>query len=399
MENFLTLLTALLLVTPLVGVLHAAPRSDQTMTWYPRFSWEAVPVYKMFGAPQLLTDEQARTIATTSDFICIEKAHGLQALGGAELGAKHEITRLKQLNPRTCALFYFNAARAWPFTTYSQGLRFGQIRDEFKPFIVKDAKTGELAHKERIYCFDVLNPEFRKWWTETVAKAVSDTGADGVFVDQMHGNAWLHPGKQADVAEAQAQMMRMTKQAIGAKKILLLNNGAHIPALFEIGDAFMFEHYDPTLISKENIARDWKLMAKIADAGKISVWRIGVEKQPAGSPPILAKKDSRERRNEKLAAISKEQLNFYLAAFLVGAQEHSYFQYGWGWDVDTGPLVEYAELRMPLGPPKGAARQEAEWIFRREFEHAKVRVDLDKREGTIECTKQGETTNSTLKTD
>jgi hypothetical protein len=393
MENFLTLLTALLLVTPLVGVLQAAPRSDKTTAWYPRFSWEAVPVYKMFGAPQLLTDEQARTIASTSDFICIEKAHGLQALGGAELGAKHEITRLKQLNPHTSALFYFNAARAWPFTTYSQGLRYGQIRDEFKPFIVKDAKTGELAHKDRIYCFDVLNPEFRKWWTETVAKAVSDTGADGVFVDQMHGNAWLHPGKPAEVAEAQAQMMRMTKQAIGAKKILLLNNGAHIPALFEIGDAFMFEHCNPDLISKENIVRDWELMKKIADAGKISVWRIGVEI----GQPISTTQDTRGRRNKKLAALSQVQLDFYLAAFLIGVQEYSYFQYGWGWSVDTGPLVDYPELRKPLGPPKGAARAEAEWIFRREFEHAKVRVDLDKREGTIEWTTQGETTNSALK--
>jgi hypothetical protein len=64
----------------------------------------------MFGSPQLLTDKQVKTIAATSDFICIEKAHGLKEVGAAELGAKHEIARFKQANPRTRALFLFQCS-------------------------------------------------------------------------------------------------------------------------------------------------------------------------------------------------------------------------------------------------------------------------------------------------
>ncbi len=355
-------------------------------SWYPRFSWETVPVYQMFGSPQLLTDGQVKTIAATSTFICIEKAHGLRDLGAAELGAKHEIARFKQANPQTRALFYFNAARAWPFTTYSQGLRFGAIRDDLEALIARDPKTGELAHKDRIYAFNVLNPAFRSWWTETVAKGVRETGADGVFVDQMHGNVWCHPGKGVEVAAAQAEMMRMTKEAIGGDKILLLNNGAAIPALFAIGDAFMFEHYSPGLISKESIVKDWELMKKIATAGKIAVWRIGVEHQPEGSPVVIMTGESRHQREETLEAISKRQLDFYLAAFLIGAQEYSYFQYGWGWRVETGPLVAYPTLTKPVGKPLGEyTRLETDgWRFSRDFAHVRVTVDLEQRTGHLD---------------
>lgn len=61
---------------------------------------------------------------------------------------------------------------------------------------------------------------------------------------------------------AKAQMMRMTKEKIGKSKILLLNNGAHIPELFEIGDTFMFEQYSPKLLIKEAILRNWELLKK-----------------------------------------------------------------------------------------------------------------------------------------
>lgn len=354
--------------------------------WYPRFSWETVPLYQMFGSPQLLTDEEVSTIAASSDFICIEKAHGLKTLGAAELGAKHEIARFKRANPQTRALFYFNAARAWPFTTYSRGLRFGAIRDELKPLIARDPQTGELAHKDQIYAFNVLNPEFRSWWTETVAKGVRETGADGLFVDQMHGNIWCHPGKQVEVAAAQAEMMRMAKAAIGAEKILLLNNGAAIPALFAIGDAFMFEHYSPASIAKEAIVNDWALMKKIAAAGKIVIWRIGVEHQPAESPVAEVPGESRQQREHRLEALSQQQLDFYLAAFLIGAQEYSYFQYGWGWRLETGPLVTYPALTKPVGKPLGEfTRLDPNgWQFSRDFEHVRVRVDLEQRTGHLD---------------
>ncbi len=251
--------------------------------------------------------------------------------------------------------------------------------------LLTDPANGELAYREgdHVHYFDVLNPETRAWWVETAAALVRETGADGLFVDQMHGFAWLRPDREDEVAAAQALMMRMAKEAIGADKILLLNNAAHIPELFEIGDAFMFEHYQPALIAKEAIVSDWALMDKISRAGKITVWRIGIEHDAV---MIAARESGETVTPEYLAAVSQQRLPYYLAAFLVGAQEYAWLQYGWGWSLHTGPLCPYPDLQKPLGQPRGeAVRDQADgWTFRREFEHARVEVDLDKREGRVD---------------
>ena len=351
---------------------------------FPPFTWDKVPVYQMFAdSKRLLTDEEVAEISSTSSFICIEKQHGSSSLGGADLGTQQEIPRFKALNPATKGLFYFNSAYAYPLTSYSQVFRYGQVSEDYKGFLLNDPETGELAHRGNTYFFDVLNPEFRSWWAETVGKGVRDSGADGLFVDQMHGFNWLRPTKIKEVAEAQADMMRMAKQAIGSDKILLLNNGSEIPALFEIGDAFMFEHYNPALLSKEAILRDWEQMKKISQTEKIAVWRIGVEAQDADTAKPQGEPGAVDADYE---ALSKERIGFYLAAFLMGAQPNCYFQYGWGWELKTGPLVGYPEFKKPLGKPLAdfARPDPGGWIFEREFEHASVWLDLNARKGRVE---------------
>lgn len=358
-----------LLIVPL-AVAQAADNPG-----FPLFTWDKVPVYQMFADNQrLLTDGEVAQISATSSFICIEKQHGTSTLGGADLGTKHEVSRFKALNPATKCLFYFNSAYAYPFTTHTRIFRYGQVSEKDQRFILKDPKTGELVHRGNCYQFDVLEPDFRNWWAETVGKCVRDSGVDGLFVDQMHGFAWLRPTQSAEVTKAQAEMMRMAKQAIGNDKILLLNNGADIPALFEIGDAFMFEHYHADLLKKEAILKDWEQLKKISQAGKLAVWRIGVE---------VENPQSEKAANEGL---SKKQMPYYLAAFLIGAQPNCYFQYGWGWTLQDGPLIDYPELRKPLGKPLGDFTRSAPdgWIFKREFEHASVLLDLNAREGKIE---------------
>ncbi|MGB6223169.1 putative glycoside hydrolase [Haloferula sp.] len=351
---------------------------ERSPAHFPVFSWDKVPVYKMFGdGERLLTEAEAEMIASTSSFLCIEKNHAVKELGGAELGTKREIARFKTLNPESKCLFYFNSAYAYPFTTHTRMFRFGKVEEPYRSFLIPDAKTGELASRGRVHFFDVLNPEFRKWWAETVGECVSETGADGLFVDQMHGFSFLRRPLRAEVNAAQADMMRMAKKAIGRDKILLLNNGAHIAELFDIGDAFMFEHYSPKQLTKEAILADWELMKKISDAGKISVWRIGTEVDE-DEIPLKAGIDH-ERR-------ARERMSYHLAVFLIGAQQNSYFQYGWGWTLKSGALIDFPEFHKPLGAPEGfVVRTDPNgWVFEREYERAHVRVDLLNRKGTID---------------
>ena len=344
----------------------------------PPFSWDTVPIYQMFGdGKRLLTDAELKIVAASSDFICIEKSHGISKTGCARLGAAREIERFKKIDPKMFCLFYFNSAYAFPFSKDTRVFGAKVVEEPFRSFLISDPKTGEPKRRGAVRMFDVLNPEFRTWWAEAVGKGVRETGADGVFVDQMHGNVFSRRKQQKEVDAAQAEMMRMAKKAIGPEKILLLNGvDEDRPDLFEIGDAFMFEHSSARFITKEAIVKDWDDMKKIAAAGKIAVWRIGVHKEAKGAKLVS------EADLEKFA---RERLSYYLAAFLIGAQPHSYFQYGWGWTLQSGCLVEYPEFSKPLGAPKAEATRPdpAAWIFTREFEKASVRVDLAAGQGEI----------------
>lgn len=333
----------------------------------------------MFGDPnRILKPDQVKFIAAQTDFLCIEKSHGMKPLGSAELGAKHETATLKKANPNMKVLFYFNAAYAWTYTSYNKPFTKENIQKnpEFKKFVLPNPKKkDQLADRYGALCFDVLNPDFRKWWVSTVVKGVKDTATDGAFIDQMHGNATLQKGKNDEIQKAMAEMMANLKKALGPDKILLANN-AYVPSTNEIhkvSDAIMFENYARVKSNKESLLSEWDQMLRNAKAGKISVFRLGVEGTWRGN------------MQPNMPALSKEKLEFAQACYLIGAQPYSYFLYSWGWKTATGPLIDYPALKRPLGPPKGAYNRTTStgWDFTREFEHASVWVNTEARKAKI----------------
>jgi hypothetical protein len=357
---------------------------------YPEFSWDKVPVYMMFAhGGRLLEDPEVRKIANETDFICIEKDHGRGPLGDAVLGLEHERKAFKKVKPEIKVLGYLNSALAYPFTRYTEMFTPENIDDhpDMKAFLVTDPKTGEPAQLRSNYCLNVLNPELRAWWSDAAADMVHVTGADGIFIDQMHGFTWMHPVDQRPaVADGVADMMAQLKTKIGPDKIFLANNAAHIDKVFEVADAFMFEHYKRSAThTKEKLLEDWALMEKIADAGKICVYRFSAEPEP-DSPLAKSLGAARRGRDKNAwAELSKQQLEFYLAVYLIGAQPYSYFQWNWGWDLRTGPLEHYPEFHKPLGKPLGKYKRvhPDKWEFTREFEHVRVWVDTDKCKADI----------------
>ena len=356
--------------------------------FYPEFSWETTPRYFMFGDKnRVLRPEQVRFISERTSFLCIEKSHGMKPLGAAELGAKHEAAAFKKVNPGVKVLFYFNAAYAWPYTTYNRDFTRQRIdkKPKLKRFLIIHPKTGKLADRYGAFCYDVLNPDFRDWWVETVAKGVRESGCDGAFIDQMHGSVALRRHKQAEIEKAMGELMAALKKRMGPDEILLANNAYADCAeyVFPVSDAIMFENYASVKSKKESLLAEWGHMLRIAKAGKISVFRLGVE--------------GTGRRNLKpnMPELSKEKLEFALACYLIGAQPYSYFMYSWGWKLSSGALVDYPELKRPLGPPKGAYRRTTPdgWEFTREFEHASVRVNTETREAEIAWRDPGERGN------
>ena len=366
------------------------PSSFVPKGYYPKFSWDTTPMYFMFGdTRRVLTSEEVSSIAPRTDFLSIEKSHGSKELGSAELGAKHESAAFKKIKPDVKVLFYFNAAYAWPFTSYNQAFKRNKIdaHPELKKFLLVDPETGQLAHRNEVFQFDVLNPEFRQWWVDTVAKGVEDSDCDGVFIDQIHGFAWLRHEKGRKVQQAMGDMMGALKQKMGADKILIGNNAHETIAkhVFPVIDGSMFEHYDEKSLSKENLLQDWKDMSRIAKAGKMSIFRIGVEHDHSLSHEVEQPDVHSQEYSDKMAALAKERVEYYLACYLIGAQSYSYFQYGWGWTLSSGSLHDYPELHKPLGAPKGAYQRTTPqgWDFTREFEHASVWVDTESKKAKI----------------
>ena len=357
--------------------------------FYPNFSWNVTPQYCMFGdGTRTLSSSEIGVISEKSDFICLEKDHAWKALDFAEIGAKHEVAAFKQIKPDIKVLYYFNSAYAWPFTSYNENFTVDKIDNfpELKNFLITDEETGELEHRNNVFFFDVLNPYFRSWWIETVASGVEFSGADGVFIDQMHGFSWLRSDKAQMVKLAMGEMMSGLKERLGANKILLGNNAARLEDVFPVIDAAMFEHYSQIVTnSKENLLKEWDDMLRIAKAGKITIYRFGVEVEKDVSVQGL----SGSEKEKALEELSKERLEYYLACYLIGAQPYAYFQYGWGWRLSKGPLVDYPELNKPLGVPIGAYKRVKEngWEFTREFEHSSVWVDTEIKEARIEWKK------------
>ena len=348
--------------------------------FYPEFSWETTPRYFMFGdKSRVLRPEQVRFIAEQTDFLCIEKSHGMGELGTAELGAKHEAAAFKKIKPDMKVLFYFNAAFAWPYTSYNENFTSQRIdaHPELKKFLITNAKTGALVKRFGVaYCYDVLNPDFREWWVKTVAKGVKDAGCDGTFIDQMHGNImYRNKDKGPEVEKAMGQMMAALKKALGPDKILLANNAYSDNAkyVYPISDAIMFENYAAVKSNKESLLAEWGHMLRNAKDGKISVFRLGAE----GT--------SRGNMKPNMPEYSKGKVEFALACYLIGAQPYSYFLYSWGWKLSSGALVDYPEFKKPLGPPKGPYKRTTPdgWEFTREFEHAGVWVNTETRQAKI----------------
>jgi hypothetical protein len=355
---------------------------------YPEFSWETTPMYYHFGdINRVLKPDEVNFIADRTDFIAIEKSHAYHQLGDAVLGTKHEVEAFHKVKPESKVLFYYNSYVAWPFPRFNKDLTPEGIakNKELAKFLAINPKTGKLKEKTRgpafSYYFDALNPDFRKWWVASAAEGVKISGADGIFIDRMNvgKNADYPEDQLAEIAIAKGEMMANLKKEIGPDKILIGNNGANTKEVFPSCDGFMFEHYNASVLTKECLLKDWEDMLRIAKAGKMSIYRFGAKGKGKSDITIGATgTDGMEKR-------SKDQLEFYHACYLIGAQPYSYFQWNWGWNLEDGNLVNYTELLKPLGAPIEAYKRVKPegWEFTREYEHASVWVDTEKREAKI----------------
>jgi hypothetical protein len=367
-----------------IGFRITSASTHQRSARYPKFNWDKVPVAFHFGkSDSLMTEAETRFVASRSNFICLEKGHGARQFGDTETGIEKEARQLKKLNPDMKVIFYWNTFL--DYAMYEAHEEYGK-----HPEWWLRTKDGDLDLKDnRLKRYDLSNPALRRWWTTVASDAVNNGSADGVFMDAFpqithKRNIALWGQEKYDaIQQGLRDIIKETRQKIGEDKLIVYNGIRSTPSwkagydFPDYTDAAMIEHFGEfQSTSKECMLRDIQEMEKACKNGKIVVFK--------GWPgfTFIDRKAMRKPLAEK-RQIAKKNLLFPLAAFLVGAQENSYFVYNWGYRMDNGCLEWYPEFDKPLGEPLGDMVRDG-WTLSRQFKHASVWVNLETREADIQ---------------
>lgn len=356
---------------------------------YPSFSWDTVPVIGHFGKSQdVLTDDEIQFVADHYPLVVLEKGHGINTKGSTEAGTLHDAARLKKANPSIKVIFYWNA-----FIDYGGMYRpaVENTFDRHPEWALKDLK-GNFVRVRGNKRYDHSNAALRKWWTDVAADIVNTENIDGVFVDAMPQLAMNRPArikvwgeqKQNALEEGMMATYKMLRKKIGDDQLILYNGLRGRKKLwsdmgfryYKYADAAMLEHFTALQgKSKEVTANDIEAIQQAGKMGKIVIVK--------GWPEFTwLDNEMMEKPYEELEKLSREQITYSLACFLVAAGEYAYFYYSWGYRANHGAFSWYPEFDKPLGKPKGDAIKNG-WAYTRDFEHASVWVNIEKRQARI----------------
>lgn len=374
-----------------VSLLAFLSVNGQNKKGYPEFSWDKIPVcihlHKKTGD---FSTSEAKFIARFP-IVCIEKSQAVDVYNGMEQGTFNASQIIKKFNPKSKVLFYWNSR-----IDYGQLYSFGNILDEnaHPEWAMKDLK-GELVTVQngRRKTYDPTIPGFRKWWVKIPVQAVAKGKLDGVFVDavlQYAGGENVKvkqygEQKYREIMSGVFDMMGDLKNQLGKDQLVIANALRGTNAAPDNGrifypyiDGAMIEHFcDLSGRSKEVIARDIELLQDAAEKGKVVIAK--------GWPGLnfTNTAEIRAMSQKQLEDMSRADIVFPLATFLVGAGKYAYFCYSWGYDHTQGGMIDYPEYNKPLGEPLGPAQKNG-YIYTREFKNASVFTDIENRIGKID---------------
>jgi hypothetical protein len=373
MKRKLALLTALLFA-PIASL-----RADDG---FPDSSWDRVPLYAHLGIGDGLKPDQYNFLADHFELITFT---GGITRGSVEPNIAAAARAIKQRNPKARVLFYWASdmpKHQWKLSnvTFPDG---GYLH------VHRRGKTDSLI-------FNVCRQDVRDWWSDVAAKAVRDYSCDGIFVDGATAGRpegpWsrmLGKEKAAVMDEAVFTMLKESRRKMGPDKLIIFNplhgrdeKGVSLGEQYlPVADGAMMDDFDRAANvkqqSKEYLASELEEMRKAARDGKIIVFKAWPGFTWWSDKELMKKPHDEQYR------LARERITFPLACFLVAAELNCYFCYTWGWLGEYGTFDSYPEFDKPLGPPKGEAVRRG-WTHRREFAHASVFVDLEKKTAKID---------------
>jgi hypothetical protein len=362
----------------LVVLTVLALSSRSSASGLPPFSWDCVPVVAHVGkTSDDFSTNELEFLAKHFNFVVVEKAQAVQKRGTTEAGIAEAARQIKLRNPKAKVIFYWNSFLDIPqYEAHSTLPTDGHLKD-------LEGKT--VMVRKTVSTLDLSREDVRNWWTDVAEKAVAEGGCDGIFADALPQvtasgkKKLLGDEKYKALNDGLVAMLKDTREKCGPEKILIYNG-----IRGDEGEEFLphtsgamiehFNHFDCT--GKEKVAQDIEAMRAAAQSGKI----IMLKAWPGFS---WLDEEQMKRPRDELVRLARERITFPLACFLVAAETNSFFCYTWGYREKQGTFDWYPEFDKPLGPPKEQAERQG-WTYRREFEHASVFVDLEKKTAKID---------------
>ena len=261
---------------------------------------------------------------------------------------------IKEVNPKISTYFYMNSFKDRPEMT-----RMTRELSEHRDYALCDSSGEKVKNSQGFYVFDLSKPEVRKWWLNTCLNATKFANGDGCFCDSsQRENSTFKPNppeaKLKAWGEGLLNLTREVQEALGDDKLLIgkVANQSYVKAV-------QIEFFSPSNSSIEELILG-------AEVGQVVQAHV----------PVGVKCSS--------------DLTDYIAAFLIGAGEYSYFGCG-HWNVegdDTSPLTWRAEYDKPLGAPKGPAKYDNGTWTRSFASGTEVMFDAKAKKGTIKWSEE-----------
>jgi hypothetical protein len=355
----------------------------------PVFSWDTVPRYMHVRKTTAFTDQEIDYLATFP-LITFEKTTGMKEFGSTEAGTIEAAKAVKNVNPRTKILYYRNI-----LVHYSMYKDDNEL-DSIQGALLADKKGDTKLVRGKVAAYDLSNKKVQRWWLDNAKKVCASEYIDGLFVDgnikvleETYLQKDIGAEKKDAVEEAYHSMMKKLPKTIGSDKLVIANiirarfDDAGLDYLDYFDGSYIeqFEHAVRGMSREEYMAKGINAIQTAARQGKIIAFTMGMGKEVDTEMGI-----DEVRAELGDAAGVQQRFTYALALFLVCADEHSYFLAHDGYGVDQGRnqlwMKEMPEYARPLGPPKAKAKKSG-WIYTREFEHARVMLDIENEHAEI----------------
>lgn len=373
-----------------------------------RHGWDTVADMAVMhgGNKSVITEDALVFAASHYKMVAFANCYGVDGSGTLqEEAALISAQTMRKTNPEVKNVFY------WKGDLYSQIEKCSTAGAEFKQhpeWILRDDHGKEAGRGE----IDSRDPSFREFYINHIVMLFKNMDAtneskpllDILYLDGL-GDSSPRPVKGLTPAQSLAyhnatheMLTELNKQlvALGHGQFVLVNGldtTSNIPWQASVGPGSMVDHFGILQFINGSTGR-WlpdamhDVMFNVARAPENMDRTIQIKTWPG---PIVHQKDVwfNDTQPKNPADFQKQgaaYANSALATFLLIAEDNFWMGYSWFWSAgDFVPFGEdhtcpdnwYPQFNCPLGAPLGPPKDEGNYKYTREFEHASVFVDLN----------------------